>query len=376
ILFSQPERDYSVFGALTWNLTRRLKLTGGVRGTEARKTYNYSLSWGGATQLYGGVIPYPGSLCSETTPATGLEATVGSAFAAPACAFTGTRSDRDWFPSTNIQYQIDPRKMIYLRFDQSFLAGGFNGTDTTGNASNIPYRPEYVNAYELGLKTTWLNNRLRLNFDVFRMDYRDLQAFEEEINPVTSFVSSTVQNAAAARSQGVEAEVEWAITDRLRLSSNVSYLEAIYLNYRNAPPTYLDNFCRINYASNADCRQRFPSGIGLSVDMSGQQLPLAPRWSGNLMGTYLQPLPGGYVLTTEVDGYVSSAWHENLLDQMSGGYAVLNGTLGLKTPNGRWSFNIIVKNLADRVYGLGNPSGPYGIMAQPRTVLGQIFYQY
>jgi len=61
--------------------------------------------------------------------------------------------------------------MGYLSYARGFKAGGFNGTDTTGVKSNLAFQPEYVNDFEAGLKTTWLDRRVLLDLNAFLMKY-------------------------------------------------------------------------------------------------------------------------------------------------------------------------------------------------------------
>lgn len=78
-------------------------------------------------------------------------------------------------PSARIQYDINPAAMIYASYGRGFKSGGFNGTETSGDAANVPFVPEYVTAYEVGLKSEWLEDSLLANVAVFRSDYSDLQ---------------------------------------------------------------------------------------------------------------------------------------------------------------------------------------------------------
>ncbi|HVW67924.1 MAG TPA: TonB-dependent receptor, partial [Steroidobacteraceae bacterium] len=175
--FSQPERTRAVFGSLSWNLTDRLKLSTGLRGSWVDKSIDWRLYYGTATQTYGGVVALPASV-------TPLAAALG--LGAPGTA-DETRSDSAWTPSANIQYRLDGRKMIYFSYAQGFKAGGFNGVDNTGNPASLPFAPEHVNAYEAGLKSQWLDDRLVLNLDVFRSNYRNLQVSANELTAAGTF---------------------------------------------------------------------------------------------------------------------------------------------------------------------------------------------
>src|SRR5690606_34673236 len=106
------------------------------------------------------------------------------------------------------QYRFDETKMIYARYAQGYRGGGFVSNPGTLLAA-ARFEPETVDSYEIGIKTEWFNRRLRLNVSAFHNQYKDMQ--QSIIRPVqlpngaTSFFTVT-QNAAKARTQGVEVE--------------------------------------------------------------------------------------------------------------------------------------------------------------------------
>lgn len=200
--------------------------------------------------------------------------------------------------------------MAYFSYSKGFKAGGFNGTDSTGVAANLPFKPEKVNAYELGLKRLWFNDTLLVNLDVFRSDYNNLQVTTNLNN--TGAVISLVTNAATSVSQGVEFDTQWAITRELRLSVAGTYLESYYGSYPNGSLTNLQTYCRTTYVTPA-C-SAFANPVPSSQNLSGRPTEFAPRWSGNLTATYSVPVVRGFQLTTEVTGLFSSSYFLNNVD--------------------------------------------------------------
>ena len=95
-------------------------------------------------------------------------------------AYGRTRSPgRSRRTRARIGYQFTDDINSYLRYDRGFKSGGYN--DQTGTATVIldaflqPYDPEFADSYEAGLKTTWLEGRLRLNTALFYVEYTDAQ---------------------------------------------------------------------------------------------------------------------------------------------------------------------------------------------------------
>jgi outer membrane receptor protein involved in Fe transport len=323
-IFSQPEHIYSGFGSVSWNISDTWKATAGLRGTSDEKTYDRTVAYGTGTQAFGGFVPLPASV--ETLPAHILGTLPGSQ--------SGSRKDHSWMPSANLQYQMDPKAMLYASYSRAFKAGGFNGSDTTGVASNIPFAPEYVNAYELGFKSQWLDDHLLFNLDVFRSNYRDLQVVVEEGYSTGNGVA-VVRNAAQARSQGVEYEGQWVASQYFRLLADVTYLDSYYVSYPNAAPSALQ------------------IAEGLSAqNLSGASTEYAPKWSGTVTARFSATLPGDYRLTADLSPFFTSAYFllasEDVPQGRQSDYVRLDARLTLETPDRHWAFDLIGKNLNNR----------------------------
>jgi outer membrane receptor protein involved in Fe transport len=271
-------------------------------------------------------------------------------------------------PSGRVQYQIAPSAMTYLSYSRGFKAGGFNGTDTTGQAANLPFAPEHVDAYELGLKSEWFNNRLLMNLAVFRSDYSDLQSSVSIVTPAGA-LQSLVKNAAASRSQGVELEGQWAISENFRLAANATHLDAYYVSYPNVTPTALQTL------------------QGLKVqDLSGRPTQFSPDWSGSLTATYSTTLLGEDRLTMELNSYFSSMYYvaavdDDLIGRQSG-YVRLDTRLTFETADRRWAFDVLGRNLTNQDIALFANAVPTSlgtgnqVKEQPRSYGLQVRYHW
>jgi len=348
--FVQDEEVYSAFGSLSWNVTQRLKLNAGLRGSWVHKSFAGQLQYGTATQTYGGFARFPDALESS------------AALLGPAGARATSVENNAWMPSAGLQYRLNPEVMAYASYSRGFKAGGFNAIDPTNNdhnPGNGAYGPEYVNAYEAGIKSKWLDDRLLVNVDVFLSDYKDLQVTSDIYQPLTNTYVSTVRNAAQSRSQGVELEMKWALTRALTLGANVGYLDAHYVSYPSAAPTALQQ----------------QNGL-LVQDLSGSPTDFAPKWSGSLMASYSVPL-GNYRLLTEVTPYFSSSFFtssgtDDSLD-LVGGYVRLDARLSLSAVGQHWTLDLIGKNLANRIIPIIEYQG-FAEKEAPRNVAIQFRY--
>lgn len=353
--FTQTEHIYSVFGSVTWNVSDHLKLSAGLRGSDVQKTAGVHDFYGTATRDYGGIAPLPAGIVP-----------IASSVLGPLPAdFSGERSDHAWMPSGRLQYQFNPQVMGYFSYARGFKAGGFNGTDTTGNFATIPFKPEYVNAYELGLKSELLNNHLLVNVDAFRSNYSDLQT------PVSLFTSSgvfvsVVNNAGASRTQGVELETQWVATESFRVAANASYIDAYYLTYPNGPATLAEQFAGAH-----------------SRDLSGRPTGVSPPFSASVTASYSRPMTNALNLLVELGPYFSSAY--NMADdplQHQGAYVRLDARLGINSADGHWGIDVIGKNMTDRqiytsIIGSTIATGTlYVTREEPRNVAVQVRYRY
>lgn len=361
INFSEPERTYSIFGSATWRASDRVTLGAGIRASRITEAYDWNLYYGTASEAYGGIAPLPGP---QAALAKTFANTVGLG---NPNTLSGSRADQALMPSARIQYAIDPNAMAYATFNRGSKGGGYNGSDTTGAAKNLPFSPEHVNAYELGLKNELLNHRVLLNVDIFRSDYTDLQT-ATNIGTPSGSIESLVRNAASSRSQGAEVETAWLITNKLQLSAEVTYDDARYIRYPHVGPTQLQQY------------------LGLeSQDLSGRPTEFAPRWDGSLTGSYTLRFPPGYQLTSIITGIFSSAYFLTGNDDPTvtqGDYLRLDASISLETVDQRWTIDVLGKNLTDRsilTFGIPWPTAAGSVWLQkeePRNIALQVRFHW
>ena len=134
----------------------------------------------------------------------------------------------EFTPKAGIRYQATDDMMFYGLYSKGFRAGGFNGRPGTYEAAATPYDPETVDNYELGMKSEWLDNTLRLNASIFHMDYQDKQ--EEQSVPINQGTGqqTLVVNAAQATINGLEIDFNWLASDVFTLQGNLGLLDAKY----------------------------------------------------------------------------------------------------------------------------------------------------
>lgn len=233
-----------------------------------------------------------------------------SDLARPTNNFSVSGANASWSevtPRVVLSWSPERHLMAYASATRGFTAGGFNGDASTAAIFRTPFNPEYVTNHELGFKSQWLGNRLRVNASLYQMDYTDKQELVN--NSVTGVL--TIVNASRATVSGGELD----------------------LAYR--PVAWLDltgGYSRIN--------GRYDSFVVGTVNNSGNPLSSAPRNQYSLGANLNLPLASGFLV-----GALNYSWR----DTYNTGAA---NDPNLQIPSyGLTSFNLGYES-ADRVWKL------------------------
>jgi outer membrane receptor protein involved in Fe transport len=333
------DRDRAVFGQVTWDITRQLSLTGGIR------FYKYDNSLIG---YYG----FNSTFSSSEGVATCFEpATVKYA---PCNDLDARTSDTGNVPRINLTYNITPEAMVYATYSKGFRPGGVNRV-----GGNIPYQADFLKNYEIGWKTQWLGNTLRWNGSLFWEDWNNFQFSFLGANSVT-----IIRNGGNARIKGVETSVDWLPTSNLLISTNFTLLDPVLTqNYYGCVP------------GAANCTPLPPPEAP-----AGTNLPVTPKFKGNLILRYSLATIDNWKPYWQIAGMYQSTTSPVLLvsqDQVIGdmpAYAMVNFKLGADSANGM-HMDFFITNLMNRLaqlsrYTESNPSldsEVYIVPTQPRT---------
>lgn len=275
------------------------------------------------------------------------------------------RTDKKFQPTLVVEMRPVDDILLYASAKRGFKSGGFSGTD------GLPFAPESVTAYELGAKTKLLDNRLLLNVTIFDSKYDELQV--SSFDPVTNLFATT--NAASAKSKGLELETQFAATERLRLGLNVSYLDATYQDFKNAP-------CWAGQAVlGTGCGPSAANPLVPVQNLSGVVTPYAPEWSGTLTADYRVELTNGLVLGFGGDLYSTSEF-ATLTDinprSFQDSFTKINLRASLGRSDGRWEVALIGRNVTDELTAAFKNTIPGGFFSvasftePPATVTLQV----
>jgi iron complex outermembrane receptor protein len=265
---------------------------------------------------------------------------------------------REVSPKLGLTYQLNDTSIIYGSYSEGFHSGGFFGVNqNTRDFERDQYQPEFAFSWELGYKSTHLDDRLRLNFTLFRTDFEDKQEQSIQADPDTLTVATTFDNVADARYEGMELETEYVFNEYLRVFLNYGFLDAEYSDFEtdiNASDTAT--------TTAETCAGTFfptqPGGTigGSCVEDASHLTPRnAPESTIGVGGTVTWPfgpgafeLYGKYAWVDEVETSLLNAPQGTLDDRKD-----VTASLGYVAEN--WSVVAFGRNLTDEEYEIFVP---------------------
>lgn len=134
-------------------------------------------------------------------------------------------------PMLNLSYAANENVLVYASWSQGYKSGGFNARANPDTPlSPAPFDPEQVDAWELGIKSTWLDNRLTVNLAAFQTNYDDIQLTVFTATSTGSFLS-LVENAGKAEIRGVELDINAQLTSWWKISGGYGRTDAKYKKF-------------------------------------------------------------------------------------------------------------------------------------------------
>jgi iron complex outermembrane receptor protein len=219
--------------------------------------------------------------------------------------------------------QLSDDVMGYVSYNRGFKSGGFNAS----LLSQPAYKPELIDAYEIGIKSDLLEQRLRVNPSVFYYDYSNIQ-----VPFFTNTGQIGIANGPSAEIYGLDMDVQAVVADNLRLTGGLTYLHD-----------------RFDFYPDALYNIPLPTGGSLVTtgDATDHQLPFTSKLTATLGVDYTKQVLGGE-LSLNVnalynDGFYSEV--DNLRRQ--GSYPFLNSSLKWTSPGNTYHVSLWGKNLTN-----------------------------
>jgi iron complex outermembrane recepter protein len=352
----QDGTNWALFTHNIINVTDRFKITLGARYTSDKKDYD-------------------GNLTNNNVICPRLAASPFGAFAPAACAvdarkvgnFTSSRKETEWSGTAVLSYQVTDDLMTYASYSHGYKGGGYNLDQAgltlnstlaaAGVTNNFPlfdsssnpnisrdtlqFEPEKVDSYELGAK--FANGYVSLNMTGF---YQDFSGFQLNTFNGISFI---VANLPKVTSKGVEIEATTEPIENLILSAGFTLADTKYGKNLGTGAEFA-----LPSAAN-------PAG-GALFRLPGQRITNAPLYSLTGSAGYSFPvmnaglnmfINGDFRFTSEVN-----SGSDLDIEKRQASVMVVNGRIGLGSPDNTWSVELFGRNLFNTKYTQVNFDGP------------------
>jgi iron complex outermembrane receptor protein len=353
----------AIFAQVDWEFLEHFHVLPGLRYTYDKKDVDYD------RVTYGGL---------QTTDAAllALKAAVYSNQ-----QFTTKVDNNNLSGNLTVSYRPNTKLNVYGTFSTAYKPVGVNvgglPTTSTGQAdlSVAVVKPEYVQHYELGLKTKPVKGAI-LNVTAFNTDIKDYQTNVQ--SPQLGVNRGYLANAEKVKVKGLEIDGTYQLERFLTLNAAVAYLDGKYVKFTNAPLPLEETG-----------HTELVNGVATQVafkDASGGRLPGISKWNisgGSEFSTpgNLATRAGRYFIAGDASyrsEYSSNPTPSSILNVK--GYALFNARLGFKSDNFSlfvWSRNIANKNYYEQLQAAAGNSGLYaGVLGDPRTYGATIRYAF
>lgn len=316
--------SWAGFGQLTYNVADTFRLTAGIRYSHDNKSRI------GFTVRCGSVA------CDQ-----------------PGDIRTPNVADRSFSKTTwriGADFDLNDRTLLYGVVATGYKAGGFNDGCEVGTsaACTLPaealyYDPETLTSYEIGLKTRFLDNAVRLNASAFHYDYKGIQL--SQLSTICGGPCQVTTNAAAAKVDGIELEGVITPAPSSKFDFSVSWLNGRYADFFPTP----------------------------AADWSGKKLDRSPSYVFTAGYTHTFELGNGGNIQAGVRTRVSDDYRLAALGTLNQfrvpGYTKTDLLLAYNAPGDRWHVQAFAKNLEDNIVVTTAATGTFATaqLADPRT---------
>ncbi|MEW6996990.1 TonB-dependent receptor [Colwelliaceae bacterium BS250] len=328
----QNTETFALFGQVGVGITDNVKLEVSARYSEEDKTATQSV------ELFGGTGYGAQSGNALLNPIE--NAFWGAAlFEATPHEFDLSRSESHFSPSASLSWTVSDDATLYSSYSKGFKSGGFNALAMGPNPEDAEYEEEEANSYEIGGKFTLLDGSANLNIAIFSTEFKDMQT-----TVFTGGTTFVVDNAAEATSQGLELDFKWNFTEEWTVYSTFGYIDFEFDSYLNAGCTAKQMFD--NGLNGAQC-----AAAGIN-DLSGRTNQDVPEFT-TMLGLQYDTMVGEYQLVSRVNvNYLDDYYAAGDLDEASlvEGYALVDASVKLISPDEDWDVAFIARNLTDEEY--------------------------
>ena len=287
--FEPKATSVAGYGQVELHVLPVLDVVGGVRFTGDHKT---------GTSRIGGLW----------NPATPGDRVNGFMSYTPAQVQSFVYDDTQWSYMLGVNYKPNDDTLLYAKYSRSYVSGG--------QIATLAWRPEFAKSWEAGIKTTFLDGKLRANLAVFSVTYENLQfanagsafPFVPALAPLPTLI---VSSRSPARARGLELELTAAPTRGLTLGANLGYTDFKYTGTLNWEVLITSGLCGAEFGASLSGT---PASLAALAACEVAQTPnfrqtFLPKITSNLWAQWeSEPMFGGDTrLSVRLDAQIKSS---------------------------------------------------------------------
>lgn len=350
----------AVFAQVDWEVIEKLHVLPGIRFTYDKKDVDYD------RQTYGG-----GTIDNSDPNAAALRRLKAAVYANQ--NFNFSTNNNNLSGNLTLSYRPSDKLNAFATYSTAYKPVGVNvgglPTKTDGSADTdlARVKPEYVQHYELGVKTKPTPGAI-LNITAFNTDIKDYQTNVQ--SPQLGVNRGYLANAEKVRVRGLEVDGSYQVKRFLTLNAAVSYLDGKYVRFTNAP-------LPLEETGHTETVNGVPNTQVAFKDASGGGLPGISKW--NISGGFelstagkLTDREGRYFIASDVtyrSDYSSNPTPSRVL--IVDGYSLINARIGFRSEKFSifaWARNLADANYFEQLQAAAGNSGLYaGVLGDPRT---------
>ena len=371
ISLAQDISTYAMFGNLDYSLNDQLTLKVGARYTDSTikvNSCNYA-----APNMLGAIDAGDGAntatLFNSLGNALGTEAFTPIGIngcytlnenSVPGEPYVNELSEDNTSWRLGADYSLNDDTLVYVNISKGYKSGSYPALAAANFFQLDPVTQESVQAYEVGVKSSLMDNRVQLNSAAFYYDYKDKQLRTKILDPIFGFLD-TLDNVPKTEIYGLEADLTAQLSDGLRLTAAFTYLQSEVKDYKGVSFTS---------AAVRDGNGALVLATG-EEDFSGDPIPFTPELTYMLDAEYTIPLSDGadiyagvnlngqsesdaafggnrlsYSESQQADGAKAIKEKFNEMDA----YSVVNARMGYRSEDGNWRLTLWGKNILDEYY--------------------------
>ena len=218
-----------------------------------------------------------------------------------------------------VDFNVTKDVLLYLNYSRGYRSAAFNSQFLFTPDDLTTVKPEQIDSFEAGFKTSWMNRRLQLNGALFHYQYTN-----QQIINVYPTGQQPLINLGKSKIDGGELEITMRPAQDFTVHANMGILNT-----------------------------RVQEGVLASGDISGQELPYAPRFSGTFGFDWAAVHMANTFVNVHVDANYNAKQYLALPNEdaiAQGAYSLINARISLRSEDERWEAGVWGRNLADTFY--------------------------